>query len=141
MSIWNDPEISFENFATYLLDDKNKSGLEKVWNTKTKNKSILSELESHELSDILVSFMKQCIMKSKNISSDEPSPDQLQDASHLFSDWIVEHKLSGIPSNDDDDYNKMTLKSIFDNKLIFKWISEASIPLKSYIESKNQHDH
>ena len=140
MSIWNDPDISFENFASYLLDDSNQSSLEKIWNTKTKNKSILSELESHELSDILVLFMKQCINKQRNSSSDKPSSDQLQDASHLFSDWIVENKLSGIPSDDEEDYNKMTLKSIFDNKLIFQWIFEASTPLKSYIESKNQHD-
>lgn len=138
MSIWNDPEISFEDFASYLLDDKNKSGLEKIWTTKTKNKSILSELESHELSDILVSFMKECIKSKQNgSSSNKPSADQLQDSSHLFSDWIVENKLSGIP---DEDYSKMTLKSIFDNKLILNWISEASQPLKSYIQSKNQHD-
>ena len=50
-------------------------------------------MEPHELSDILVSFMKQCINKQRNSSSDKPSSDQLQDASHLFSDWIVENKL------------------------------------------------
>ena len=139
MSIWNDPDISFEDFGSYLLDDKNKSSLESIWKTATKNKTLLSELESHEISDILVLFMKSCI-SSKNKSS-KPSSDQLQDASHLFSDWILENKLSGIPLSDDEDYNKMRLnEDIFNKKLLFKWISEASIPLKTYIDSKNQHD-
>jgi len=138
MSIWNDPEITFEEFGKYLCDDSNKSTLQKIWNEKTKNKQLLSELAAHELSDILIEGMKECI-KSFNKSS-SPNSEQLQDSSHLFSDWIVENKLSGIPSSDQEDYNTMKLQDIFDQKILFQWISESSIPLKSYIESKNQHN-
>ena len=138
MSIWNDPEISFEEFASFTSNEKNKSLFSKSWNSLTKNKIFVSELESHELSSILLSYMKICIKSYNKTSS--PTNDQLQDSSHLFSDWIFENKLSGIPLNDDDDYNKMKLFDIFNNGLLFKWLNESSLPLKTYILSKSNHD-
>eukprot|EP01084_Bolivina_argentea_P053304 97850_1 len=138
MSIWN--EISFEKFSNYLLEDKNRKSLLKIWNKKTKSKEFLSEMENHELSDILVLFQKECILSYNSTCG--VSSDQLQDSSHLFSDWIFENKLSGIPSSDEEDYNKMRLISILskENNLLFNWISESTSPLKTYINSKNEHD-
>jgi len=138
MSIWNDPDITFVDFAKYVSTESNKSALAQLWSDKTKHKDLLSELQPHELSDVLIAFMTQCI-KSKNPTS-SPTPDQLHDASDLFTDWMIENKLSGIPSSDDEDYNKMKLAVIFSKNLLSGWISEASVPLKSYVDSKNEHN-
>ena len=138
MSIWNDPDISYQQFGKYLCNESNRTKLQKIWSKHTKAKTILSELEPHEISAILVSMMKECI-KSFNELSD-PKSEQLQDASELFTNWIIENKLSGIPSSDKEDYSKMSLDYILNSNALFEWILESAKPLKHYIDSKNQHD-
>eukprot|EP01084_Bolivina_argentea_P210791 358665_1 len=104
MSVWNEPKITFTQFASYVNDEKNKILLKRKWNSKTKSKVFMSELESHELSDILILFLTQCIQSYNSQCTIEP--DALQDTAHLLSDWVFENKLSGIPMNDEEDYNR-----------------------------------
>ena len=92
MSIWTNPEISFNDFGTFVTDKKNRNNLKKSWSKSPNRKKLASELKSHEICEILLLFMKQCIAKKNKKAS--PNDDDLRDAAMLFSDWIVENKLS-----------------------------------------------